>query len=166
MIKRSKKKRNALIGLITAIIAGLTALLAYCDADGAEPGLMAGCSFGDGRPAALIGITYSPSPNAGVFAVGDLDNYDETINVRAMFNLQLIDQVKLHLLSGPEVEFQNNNPGRDDAVTYLALSTGLAVSWRPADRLSIWAAIDYASNATRPGQPKFGIGIVSWLGSP
>lgn len=162
----STRKRKAITAIITAIIAGLTALLAYCDADGATPGLLAGAGFGDGRPQVLIGFTYCPSPNAGVFAVADLQHYQETINLRAMFNLQLIDQVNLHLLAGPEVEFDNTNPTRRDALTYLNVSTGIAVSWKAAERLSVWAAVDYASNATRPGEAKFGLGIVSWLGSP
>ena len=162
----TRHQKKTIASLIIAILGALLAFLATNDAKGATPGLLAGAGFGDGRPQVLIGFTYCPSPNAGLFAVADLQHYQETINVRAMFNLQLVDQVNLHLLAGPEVEFDNTAPDRRDALTYLNVSTGIAVSWKAADRLSIWGAVDYASNATRPGEAKFGIGIVSWLGSP
>lgn len=162
----NRHQKKTITGLIIAILTAILAWLATQTAEGATPGILAGVGIGDGRPTAVLGLTYCPTPQAGVFAIADLGHYDETVNARAMFNLQLIDRVHLHLLAGPEVEFQNNNPTRDDAVTYLNLSTGLAVSWRPSERLSVWGAVDYASSADRTGTPDFGLGIVSWLGSP
>ena len=152
--------------LLASIALLVVALTMVCEGEAATPGLLAGAGFGDGRPQVLIGLTYCPTPSAGLFAIADLQHYEETINLRAMFNLRLIDRLHLHMLAGPEVEFNNPPDEPRDALTYLSLSTGLAISWRPADRLSIWGAVDYASNTSRPGEAKFGIGIVSWLGSP
>ena len=162
----TRKQKKRIVTLVIAILAALLAFLATQTAKAAAPGLLAGAGFGDGRPQVLLGVTYCPNPNAGVFAIADMQHYEETINLRAMFNLELISRIHLHLLAGPEVEFDNTEPTRRDALTYLNLSTGIAVSWKAAERLSIWGAVDYASNATRPGEAKFGVGIVSWLGSP
>lgn len=159
-------RQNIYTGVIIAALLIVLSLLAAEHAVPATPGLLAGAGFGDGRPQVLLGVTYCPNPNAGVFAIADMQHYDETINLRAMFNLELIDQIHLHLLAGPEVEFDNTDPTRRDALTYLNLSTGIAISWKAAERLSVWGAVDYASNATRPGEAKFGLGIVSWLSGP
>ena len=166
MFRLTHQEKASIFTLLAVIFLLLAACAHKCNAQTGTPGLLAGAGFGDGRPQVLIGVTYSPNPRAGVFAIADMQHYQETINLRAMFNLELVDQVSLHMLAGPEVEFDNTAPDRRDALTYLNLSTGIAVSWRAAERLSVWAAVDYASNASRPGEAKFGIGIVSWLGSP
>lgn len=151
---------------VTIALLFLLGALLCAPAHTAPLGLLAGATFADGHPAQLIGVTYNLTDRAGIFALGDLTPDSESANARGILHLPLSSTFAAHLLLGPEVNFDQGAADTAQVITYLHLSTGLALSWTPRRDLSAWIALDYRSPSQDRKSVRFGLGVVSWLRGP
>ncbi len=150
---------------IMAAVILFTAIL-HCPGQAAPLGLLAGATIADGHPDQLVGVTWNLSPRGGLFLLGDLTPDSQSANARGILHLPLSSKFSGHLLLGPEVNFDHGQADTANVITYLHVSTGLALSWTPNDDLSVWAALDYRTPTQARKSLRFGLGIVSWLGGP
>lgn len=150
-----------------AIALGFLVFALLCAPAHSRPlGLLAGATFGDGHTSQLLGLTYDVSPRFGLFVLGDLRPDHEAANARGLVHLPLSDNLRAHLLLGPEVQFDDTDNDSLAIITHLSLSTGLAISYRALPRLSLWAALDYKTPSADSKAARFGLGITAWLSDP
>lgn len=151
------------VSMTIALLFLLGALLC-APAHTAPLGLLAGATIADGHPDQLVGVTWNLSPRGGLFLLGDLTPDSESANARGILHLPLSTKFAAHVLLGPEVNFDQGQADTANVITYLHVSTGLALSWTPNKDLSVWAALDYRTPSQDRKSLRFGLGIISWLG--
>lgn len=163
MSRRSKAKKKLITAILTALAVALTALISYCQGEGAPLGIIAGTDFAGGRPDQLVGITYHVSEHAGLFAVAHLEDDDPAFNARGILRAGLSPRIHALFLLGTEVTFDQGAARTKDFVTRLSLSTGLGLTYQPSPQLSTWIAVDYQPAAKSIKRARYALGIVIWL---
>jgi len=144
-----------------AAVAAFLTLIVAINAT-ARTGILGGLRSDNWNRFATVNLIHTVSDDLALLGGTDVGGGQVVGHANAIIRWHLTETIELGFILGPEMTIHQPDISDDDKITYIAASVGASISWKATEKLTFWAAAEYAKSKAELSAPSLGTGLILW----